>query len=159
MADDTTETKTETTADETAQHEDAPKPAPPASEPTESGEKRFTQAEVDAIIAKRLARAKGSDDDLEDLRKRAAEADDLRAKLDALDAQTKRAALVKAVADEAGVPESILASVNADDEDGLKAAAQQLVDWAKTQKSTLPPAAADPDATPRADWVDQLFGD
>ena len=149
---------------EPKQEPDTPKPTPPKG--AEPAEKTFTQAEVDAIIAKRLARAKDADKtadiDIDDLKAKADKADKLEAEIAAIKAENARAKAVHAAAEQTGVPAELLNRIPISEED-LTALAKELADWAKatasaTPPSSIAPASADPQSQASQSWVNDLFG-
>lgn len=149
---------------EPKQEPDTPKPTPPKGK--EPAEKTFTQAEVDAIIAKRLARAKDGDKtadiDIDDLKAKADKADKLEAEIAAIKAENARAKAVHAAAEQTGVPAELLDRIPISEED-LTALAKELADWAKatasaTPPSSIAPASADPQSQASHLWVNDLLG-
>lgn len=147
-----------------AQHDDTPKPEPPKGKAP--AEKTFTQAEVDAIVQKRLARTKDGDKtvdiDIDDLKAKADKADKLEAEIAAIKAENARAKAVHDVAAQTGVPAELLGRIPISEED-LTALAKELADWAKatasaTPPSSIAPASADPQSQASHSWVNDLFG-
>lgn len=155
---------TDSVGTEPKQEPDTPKPTPPKG--AEPAGKTFTQAEVDAIIAKRLARAKDADKtadiDIDDLKAKADKADKLEAEIAAIKAENARAKAVHAAAEQTGVPAELLNRIPISEED-LTALAKELADWAKatasaTPPSSIAPASADPQSQASQSWVNDLFG-
>lgn len=155
---------TDSVGTEPKREPDTPKPTPPKGK--EPAEKTFTQAEVDAIIAKRLARAKDADKtvdiDIDDLKAKADRADKLEAEIAAIKAENARAKAVHAAAEQTGVPAELLNRIPISEED-LTALAKELADWAKatasaTPPSSIAPASADPQSQASHSWVNDLFG-
>lgn len=151
---------------EPKQETDAPKPTPPKGKAP--AEKTFTQAEVDAIVQKRLARAKDADKtadidiDIDDLKAKADKADKLEAEIAAIKAENARAKAVHDAAEQTGVPAELLNRIPISEED-LTALAKELADWAKatasaTPPSSIAPASADPQSQASHAWVNDLFG-
>ena len=107
-------------------------------------EKTFTQAQLDAIVAERLARDRKDRADYDELKAKAAELDalkeagksalekaqsqaaDYKAQLEALQAETKRRDARDKVAAETGIPAGLL---NGDTEEACKAHAEALLKW------------------------------
>lgn len=146
----------------------------PAQDPTTApeGDKTFTQEQVNAIIADRLARERGKYSDYEDLKKKAAQFDasqeagksELQKATDraaALQAQVdafKKAAAIQTVRDsvskETGVPAALLYG---EDEDSCKAQAEAIKAFVK-QGSSYPnlPDGGDPKNKPTGKTRDQF---
>ena len=149
---------------EPKQEPDTPKPTPPKGKGP--AEKTFTQAEVDAIIAKRLARTKDGDKtvdiDIDDLKAKADKADKLEAEIAAIKAENARAKAVHDASEQTGVPAELLNRIPISEED-LTALGKELADWAKatasaTPPSSIAPASADPQSQASHSWVNDLFG-
>lgn len=110
--------------------------------------KVFTQDDVNRIVADRLKRAKADAAEMDELRRKAAELDEIKAanqtelertqkayadaaaELERLKAETAHAALVSKVATEKSVPASLLQGTT---EDELAASADAIVAFAKSQ--------------------------
>lgn len=110
--------------------------------------KTFTQDDVNRIVADRLKRAKADAAEIDELRRKAAELDEVKAanqtelertqkayadaaaELERLKAETAHAALVSKVATEKSVPASLLKGTT---EDELAASADAIVAFAKSQ--------------------------
>lgn len=108
----------------------------------------FTQDDVNRIVADRLKRAKADAAEIDELRKKAAELDEIKAanqtelertqkayadaaaELERLKAETAHAALVSKVATEKSVPASLLQGTT---EEELAASADAIVAFAKSQ--------------------------
>ena len=108
----------------------------------------FTQKDVDRIVADRLKRAKADAAEMDELRRKAAELDEIKAanqtelertqkaytdaaaELERLKAETAHAALVSKVATEKSVPASLLQGMT---EEELAASADAIVAFAKSQ--------------------------
>lgn len=117
---------------------------------TETEVKTFTQAEVDAIVQGRLAKESGKYEELKqkaakfdeieeanksELQKANDKADALQKKLDAITKDNEIKAMRSRVAEEMKVPSNLL---TADDEEGCKAQAQGILDFAKVKTPTVP---------------------
>lgn len=68
----------------------------------------FTQAEVNAIVADRLARERAKYADYDDLKSKAAKADALQQQMDAMAADSARKAMKQKVSGKTGVPADLL---------------------------------------------------
>ena len=125
-------------------------------------ERVFTQAEMDAIIGDRLNRERSKYADYDDLKAKAAKLDELEEagktelektsealaavtkELEQLKAERERAALVAQVADETGVPQAVVASLNGADADALKAQAEAIAASYKGANASIPEAGRFP---------------
>lgn len=112
------------------------------------GGKTFTQEDVNRIVADRLKRAKADAAEMDELRKKAAELDEIKAaqqtdlekaqkayadaaaELERMKADAARTALVNKVAAEKDVPASLLKGAT---EDELAASADAIVEFARKQ--------------------------
>lgn len=129
----------------TKQNPNAQTPAPAAAEA--QPERTFTQGEMNAILADRLARERGKYADYEALKAKAEQfdkaeeagktelqkmsdrADSLKKQLDALTRENTLRAMRAAVSQKTGVPEGLL---TADTEDGCTAQAEAILSFAKS---------------------------
>lgn len=116
-------------------------------------EKRFTQSDVDRIVESRLAREKDKQQDIEELKAKAAKYDELAeknkselekatekaAKLEAKLARLKKDAEIRkmreAVASETKIPINLLTG---DDEETCKAQAKAILEFAQPGQSHIP---------------------
>lgn len=95
--------------------------------PSRQEERTFTQAELNAIVADRLARERAKYADYDKLKDKAGKADALQQQLDTLEADTARRAMKKKVADATGVPEALLTG---DTEESCTEQAHEIMQFA-----------------------------
>ena len=139
-------------------------------------EKRFTQADVDRIVESRLAREKDKQQDIEELKAKAAKYDELakknkselekatekaaklEAQLEGLKKESEVRKMREAVASETKVPINLLTG---NDEESCRAQAKAILEFAKPGQSYIPDGG-DPGQKPSgktrdqfADWFNQ----
>lgn len=95
--------------------------------PSRQEERTFTQAELNAIVADRLARERAKYADYDKLKDKAGKADALQQQLDTLEADTARRAMKKKVSDATGVPEALLTG---DTEESCTEQAHEIMQFA-----------------------------
>lgn len=103
--------------------------------PSRQEERTFTQAELNAIVADRLARERAKYADYDKLKDKAGKADALQQQLDTLEADTARRAMKKKVADATGVPEALLTG---DTEESCTEQAQEIMQFAAPSYPAIP---------------------
>lgn len=103
--------------------------------PSRQEERTFTQAELNAIVADRLARERAKYADYDKLKDKAGKADALQQRLDTLEADTARRAMKKKVADATGVPEALLTG---DTEESCTEQAQEIMQFAAPSYPAIP---------------------
>ena len=103
--------------------------------PSRQEERTFTQAELNAIVADRLARERAKYADYDKLKDKAAKADALQQQLDTLEADTARRAMKKKVADATGVPEALLTG---DTEESCTEQAHEIMQFAAPSYPAIP---------------------
>lgn len=109
-------------------------------EPDQTATREYTQAQIDEIVAKRVARVKKQYGDYEDMKKKAAKFDEIEAankseleklteqnqKLAAQLAEREHAALIQAACIKHGVPADCMDLVTGVDEDSIDKAAEKV---------------------------------
>ena len=103
--------------------------------PSRQEERTFTQAELNAIVADRLARERAKYADYDKLKDKAGKADALQQQLDTLEADTARRAMKKKVADATGVPEALLTG---DTEESCTEQAHEIMQFAAPSYPAIP---------------------
>lgn len=103
--------------------------------PSRQEERTFTQAELNAIVADRLARERAKYGDYDKLKDKAGKADALQQQLDTLEADTARRAMKKKVADATGVPEALLTG---DTEESCTEQAHEIMQFAAPSYPAIP---------------------
>lgn len=103
--------------------------------PSRQEERTFTQAELNAIVADRLARERAKYADYDKLKDKAGKADALQQQLDTLEADTARRAMKKKVADATGVPEALLTG---DTEESCTEQAHEIMQFAVPSYPAIP---------------------
>ena len=103
--------------------------------PSRQEERTFTQAELNAIVADRLARERAKYADYDKLKDKAGKADALQQQLDTLEADTARRAMKKKVSDATGVPEALLTG---DTEESCTEQAHEIMQFAAPSYPAIP---------------------
>ena len=121
----------------------------------QTGEKTFTQAEVDKLISERLKRERSKYEGFDDIKAKAAKADswadydDVKAERDRLTAEIAHRDLLDKVVAETGIPRGL---VHGDTEEEMRASAQAVAAYVETLKPQHPTdkgGAASPKPTTR----------